>query len=159
MNNCGKILRILAILAAILLCIAFIGNYSLDAEELKEDREDLEERIDDHDESHEGVYASDRDDCETCESLDDQEKSLDRQKSQLVFYLLQSIGLYSLVYCGMLFALGEIAAKAGQSKVVPVSVSAPAPAPAPAAAPAVCPNCGAPKQAGSRFCGTCGSVF
>lgn len=164
MKSCGLFIRILAIVAAILLCTFSILNYSLDSEYYDEQRDELAEEMDEHEEEHAAEdylgYSDEDDECYQCESYEKQEKNLDRYEKELLYGLIQQCVLYAFVWCGVLFILGEIASKVARSKKEPQeAVAAPAPAPviAPAPVPPTCPKCGAPKQPGSRFCGTCGT--
>lgn len=175
MKSCGTILRILAVVAAVLLCVFTLMDYSLYAKEYKDQYEELVENREDHEESHKrgGMYEDEsQSDCSMCENYEDQEDSLDRNKKNLLYGTARNILLYSVVWCGVLFALGEIASKVARSKEdapavipapmpAPMPVPAPAPTPTPAPAPVAvspfCPQCGAPKQPGSRFCSICGS--
>lgn len=183
MKNFSVLTRILAVIAAVLMCVCFIGNYALDSERLEEQREELQEEMEEHKEMHRSQSSGisfeeeeddDDDECQTCENYEDREKEMDRDAAQNLFYLFQSIALYAVIYSGLLFALGEIASKIGQAKAAPAApvavaaapVAAPVAAPAPAAPAApvapvapVCPQCGSPKQPGARFCGVCGTTM
>lgn len=169
MKICGILLRVLAVLAAVVLCVVVIINGSLQLESIEDSRDDLAEEIEEHEEDIENPYEDyyyehDSSECSTCEYHEDREKSLDRSETSLILSIIQTLMIYAVVFSGMLFALGAILSKMGCANA---PTAAPAATPVPVAEPVVipapvsnvCPNCGTPKQSGSRFCGTCGTFF
>ena len=144
MKNCGKVMRILSVVILSLMLIGVIINYSFSATELEDARDDLEESIAEHEiEDHDSSY--DRYNCSECESYREREEDYDRREISLFLSAAQSFLLY-MVFCGILYALGEVLSKMGQTK--------------PQEKPgAFCTNCGKTRLPGTRFCAYCGKEY
>ena len=174
MKFCGLFLRVLAVMTAIVLCVVVIWNGSLQLESIDESRDELAESIDEHEEEIRNRYTDsyysdyndvdthDESECSTCEYHEERERALDRSEKSLFLSVIQALMIYAVLFGGMLFALGAILSRTSCAKPSNVApVAAPAPVAQPVVIPTpvsnVCPNCGAPKQPGVRFCGTCGT--
>ena len=152
MKCCGWILRIIAIVALVGMCVCTTANYSLNMEALQESREEYEEDYEEHQiqiaaEAMNGE-EHDEDDCYTCENYDERMDDFDRDEEYYGNAFVNNIFLYWL-YAGILFAAGTlVAAKA--------SCGAVAPQPPEPVIP-TCPGCGVVVDPSQRFCNQCGS--
>ena len=152
MKCCGWILRIIAIVAFVGMCVCVTANYSLNMEDVELSREEYEEDYEEHQiqiaaEAMNGE-KHDEDDCYTCENYDDRMDDFDRQEKYYFNSLFSSILVY-LIYGSILFAAGTLVAAKASCGVV-------APQPSEPVIP-TCPGCGVVVDPGQRFCNQCGS--
>ncbi len=146
MKSCGRLVGTLAIVALIVLFITTVVNYSVYAAELAESREDLEESIEEHEDD------CDSRNCSTCDNYEEREKSLNRQSTQIFVSSVQTFLIYG-VFCGILYAVGEIVTRLANTAKTDNKQ------PYSAAPSTSCAICGSPIKAGTFFCGTCGTRY
>ena len=114
MKDFAILMRIMAVVIFGVMFVTTVVAYVTDTGAIEERREELEEDIDDHREEYRRE-GRDHDDCWECESLDRTENSIDRSAVNLVLSSISNISMH-LVFCGILFAAGEISGKLSKSK-------------------------------------------
>jgi len=152
-------MRILAVIIVAIAAVTCIVDYALTADYYKDQREELNDDWDEHKQTHDVNFGIVKEDCDTCESYEDSEKSLERQSITLVTGTVNGF-LFFVLFAAILFIAGEIASKVGGVKKVTAAPAAPVPPMVPPVAPAqVCPTCGTPKKGNENFCNICGRPF
>ena len=151
MKSCGKAMRLIAIIAFIGLCVCSIISYAISMDEVNEQKAAYAEDFAEHraEIKQMGRLASLHNidnDCSTCEK----EEALNHKAVEYFVYFTQSVLTY-LLYCGILYVLGEMAMAKASCKAQTVLPQEPVPP-----AQKVCPNCGNVLDAENHFCNKCG---
>lgn len=108
MKSCGIILRVIAVVALIGLCICAYSNYSFSKKEIEDNRVALDEALENaHKQVSDYPIGHDESKCSYCEEAKKVSDQLDDKESQLINDLVENVLTYVL-YSGILFAVAGI---------------------------------------------------